>query len=341
MPKPIIKVGVNGIGTIGKRVTDAVALQKDMKIVGIADITPDYKVRLAAEKGYPVYASLPERMAEMERGGIEIAGILEDLLKEVDVIVDCTPAGIGAKNKSAYEKAGVKAIFEGGESASVAQSSFVAQCNYGEALGKQFIRVVSCNTTGLCRSLGALHKKYGLKRARAVLVRRAADPWESKKGPINAIIPETRIPSHHGPDVQTVLHDLNITTLACEVPTTLSHVHFVSVEPKVPITVDDVINTFNEAPRILLFRSDEGFKGTQAVIEYMRDLGRPRYDMWELAVFEDSISAIESEIYWIMQVHQEAIVIPENVDAIRAAMEIETDPMKSIAKTNESLGLLK
>jgi hypothetical protein len=34
-------------------------------------------------------------------------------LKKVEVVVDCTPKGIGAKNKPIYEKARVKAIFQG------------------------------------------------------------------------------------------------------------------------------------------------------------------------------------------------------------------------------------
>jgi glyceraldehyde-3-phosphate dehydrogenase (NAD(P)) len=40
-------------------------------------------------------------------------------------------------------------------------------------------------------------------------------------------------------------------------------------------------------------------------------------------------------------VHQEADVIPENIDAIRAITGIEKDNWKSIRMTNESLGILK
>jgi glyceraldehyde-3-phosphate dehydrogenase (NAD(P)) len=38
-------------------------------------------------------------------------------------------------------------------------------------------------------------------------------------------------------------------------------------------------------------------------------------------------------------VHQEAIVVPENIDAIRAMFELERDKFKSIEKTNKSLGI--
>lgn len=50
--------------------------------------------------------------------------------------------------------------------------SFNAACNYKEALGRDFVRVVSCNTTGLCRSLYSMDTAFGIKKARVVLIRR-------------------------------------------------------------------------------------------------------------------------------------------------------------------------
>ena len=129
-----IRVGVNGYGVIGKRVAEAVALQDDMTLVGVADVGFDWRIKVVVERGYPVYASVSERRGEMETAGIPIAGILPDLLGEVEVIVDCTPKGIGAANKAAYERGGVKAIFQGGEPHDLAGYSFVAQVNYPGAV---------------------------------------------------------------------------------------------------------------------------------------------------------------------------------------------------------------
>jgi glyceraldehyde-3-phosphate dehydrogenase (NAD(P)) len=342
MPKRIVKVGVNGYGVIGKRVADAVKLQDDMELVGIADVAYDYRVKVASLKGYDVYASIPEKRKEMEAAGINVKGTLEDLLKEVDIIVDCTPKGVGAKNKAIYEKHGKKAIFQGGEKHEIAGVSFVAQCNYEQAIGKNFVRVVSCNTTGLCRTLNTIKREFGIKRARAVLVRRGCDPWESsRQGPLNTVVPEVKIPSHQGPDAKTVIPDLNIITLACNVPVTLSHLHFVMVEPQKLPSRDEVIEAFNKAPRIRLFKASDGFDGLQAIIEYHRDILRPRADMWEVAIWEESITIDNGEICWIMQVHNEAIVIPENIDAIRAMTKLELDGWKSIEKTDKSLGIAK
>ena len=110
-----VRVAVNGYGVIGKRVADAVRAQPDMTLVGISDVTTDYRIRTAAVLGLPVYVSVPEKAADMKAQGIPVAGTLDDLLKQVDVVADCTPKGIGAKNLARYRAAGVKAILQGGE----------------------------------------------------------------------------------------------------------------------------------------------------------------------------------------------------------------------------------
>ena len=45
------KVAVVGYGTIGQRLADGVDRQKDMELVGIADIAPTLALRALKEKG--------------------------------------------------------------------------------------------------------------------------------------------------------------------------------------------------------------------------------------------------------------------------------------------------
>ena len=337
-----VRVAVNGYGVIGKRVADAVALQEDMELVGIADVTYDYRIRVAVERGYSIFASLTEKRPEMESAGVPTAGVLDDLLRQVDVVVDCTPKEIGARNKALYEAAGIKAIWQGGEKHELAGYSFVAQANYQGALNRQFARVVSCNTTALTRILHALHRRRWVKRARAVLLRRGTDPWEShKNGMINTVIPETKVPSHQGPDAQTVIPDLDITTIAGAGPYNLSHIHFAMVETTRPIQLDELRDALWDEPRIAFVRAADGLVALNSVIELMRDLQRPRGDMWEVAVWEDALATDEREVYLSFQVHNEAIVVPENIDCIRALTGLEQDPTKSIEKTNRSMGVTK
>ncbi|MGQ9681524.1 MAG: type II glyceraldehyde-3-phosphate dehydrogenase [Anaerolineae bacterium] len=337
-----IRVAVNGYGVIGKRVADAVARQDDMELVGVADVMSDYRIRVAAERGYDIYASMPDKRSEMEAAGLPIVGTLDDLLKQVDIVVDATPKGIGAKNKATYERHGVKAIWQGGEKHDLAGFSFCAQVNYEQALGRQYARVVSCNTTGLCRIMNALHKRRWIRRARAVLLRRGTDPWEShKNGMINTVIPETTVPSHQGPDAQTVMEGLNITTLAGAGPYNLSHIHYCLVETTRPISKEELRMALVEEPRVAFVRAADGLVALNAVIELMRDLERPRHDMWEVAVWEDALAADDTDVYITFQVDNESIAIPENIDCIRALTMSERDPLRSIQRTNASLGITK
>lgn len=332
-----VKVGINGYGTIGKRVAYAVSKQADMELVGVAKTKPDFEAYRAKELGIPVYAASLDFVPRFEKVGFEIVGTLEDLLGKVDVIVDATPGGMGEKNKALYEKAGVKAIFQGGEKADVAEVSFVAQANYEKALGKDYVRVVSCNTTGLTRTLNAI-KDY-IDYVYAVMIRRAADPNDIKRGPVNAIKPSVEVPSHHGPDVQTVI-PINIETMAFIVPTTLMHVHSVMGELKKPLTREDVIEIFENTTRVLLFEKEKGFDSTAQLIEFARDLHREWNNLYEIGVWKESISVKGNRLFYIQAVHQESDVVPENVDAIRAMFEL-ADKWESIKKTNKSLGILK
>jgi glyceraldehyde-3-phosphate dehydrogenase (NAD(P)) len=313
-----------------------------MEVAGVTFNHFDYRICVAAEKGFNIYSASRGRDLPGVNGAIEVMGNLDDLIENVDVMVDCTAKGVPALNKAAYEKAGIKAVFQGGEKHELAGVSFNAQVNYAEALNRQFVRVVSCNTTGLCRVMNALNRRDWVKKARVVLMRRSTDPWESHKGGlINTVMPETKVPSHQGPDVTTVIKGLDIVTMAGTASHNLSHIHYAMVETTVQLTAEDVREALWQEPRVAFVKSSDGLVALNSVIELMRDLNRPRNDLWEVAVWEDAIGVSENEIYLVFQVHNEAITIPENIDAIRAVTGIETDALKSMDKTDRTLGIRK
>ncbi len=335
-----IRVGVNGYGVIGKRVADAVRMQPDMELVGVSDIISDYRIKVAAELGIPLYASLPDKESAMKAAGLPVAGALRNLIDHVDVMVDCTPKGIAAKNLEEYKSAGVKAIVQGGEKHSVTGHSFVAQANYATALGRDATRVVSCNTTSIVRTLGALQDAKLLTKARGVLIRRATDPWESDHGGVmNTIVPEPHIPSHQGPDAQTVRPELDLVTIAAKAAHTQSHSHYWIVELTRPASREEVLDAFRQAGRIAFIKMSDGIVALNSTIEMMHDLGRPRGDMWEVALWEDVLSVNGIECYYTYQVDNQSIAIPENIDAIRALTGAVKDGQQSIRMTNEALGI--
>ncbi|MCK9150366.1 phosphorylating glyceraldehyde-3-phosphate dehydrogenase [Methanobacterium alcaliphilum] len=334
-------VAVNGYGTIGKRVADAVSAQDDMKIVGVSKTKPDFEARMAVEKGYDLYISIPEREKLFQDAGIEISGTVDEMLDKTDIVVDCTPEGIGAKNLEIYKKLGIKAIFQGGEKHDNVGLSFNSFANYSDSFGKDYARVVSCNTTGLTRTLKPINDLCGIKKVRAVMVRRGGDPSQINKGPINAVVPNPpTVPSHHGPDLKTVMYGVNINTVALLVPTTLMHQHNLMVELENPVDVDEIKAKLNATPRVLLVKASEGLGSTAELMEYAKELGRSRNDLFEIPVWEESLNVVDGELYYMQAVHQESDVVPENVDAIRAMLEMEEENNKSIAKTNKAMGIL-
>jgi glyceraldehyde-3-phosphate dehydrogenase (NAD(P)) len=337
-----VRVIVNGYGVIGKRIADAVAVQDDMELVGIADVVSDWRLKVAAQKDYSVYASTSQAAEQMRGAGIPLAGVLDDVLKQVDVIADATPKKIAAANFEKYKAAEVKSIFQGGEKHSLTGHSFVAQSNYETAIGRNATRVVSCNTTSIVRTLGALKNAGLLKKARGVLIRRATDPWESDhSGVMNTVVPETVIPSHQGPDAQTVDPDLDVMTIAVVAAHTTSHLHAWNVELTCPASKEEVLAAFRIAPRIAFLRASEGVVALNSTLEMMADLGRPRGDMWEVGLWEDSLTVKGSELFFNYQVYNQAIVVPETIDAIRALTGIEKDGLASIAKTDQAMGLVR
>ena len=77
----MIKVAVNGYGTIGKRVADAVSVQKDMEIIGVSKTRPSAEALVAVQRGYPVYIADMSKKGSFEKAGIPVAGSVEDMLK--------------------------------------------------------------------------------------------------------------------------------------------------------------------------------------------------------------------------------------------------------------------
>lgn len=336
------RVAVNGYGVIGKRIADAVVAQDDMELVGVADVVSDWRIRVAVEKGYPVFASTPQAAEGMRTAGILVAGVLDDLVSQIDIVADATPKKVASANLEKYRAIGVKSVFQGGEKHSLTGHSFVAQANYETAIGRDTTRVVSCNTTSIVRTLGALKTAGLLKKARGVLVRRATDPWESDHGGVmNTVVPETIIPSHQGPDAQTVDPDLDVVTIALVAAHTTSHMHSWSVELTRPVTKEEVLDAFRAAPRIAFLRAGEGIVALNSTLEMMADLGRPRGDMWEVGLWEDSLTVKGNEVFYNYQVYNQAIVVPETIDAIRAITGIEKDGATSIAKTDRAMGLVR
>ena len=335
----MIRVGINGYGTIGKRVAAAVRAQPDMEVVGVAKTRPNHEAATAVDSGFDLYAAVEERRPRFAEAGIELAGGVEQLVKASDIVVDACPSGIGAENVPMYREHDTPALLQGGEDAGAVDGSFVARANYDAVEGAETVRVVSCNTTGLSRLLAPILERYGVEKVRATLVRRGGDPAQSGRGPINDILPNpVSLPSHHGPDVNTIFPDLAIDTLGLKVPATLMHTHSVNVTLESSPTGEDVQELLTGERRLFVVPEWLDVDGAGDLKELAGDAGRPRADIWENCVWGESITVEGRDLYLFQAIHQEADVVPENVDAIRAVLGSAT-ARESIRTTNRAIGL--
>jgi glyceraldehyde-3-phosphate dehydrogenase (NAD(P)) len=332
----MIGVAINGYGTIGRRVAYGVSKQDDMYVTGIVKNSPDY-VAKQASKYFNIFVPDRDKKREFEENGIKVKGTLEDLLSESNIVVDGTPEGNGEKDLKLYKQYGIKAILEGGESKDAVEASFNSYSNYSKSINKNYVRVVSCNTTALARTLSPINEEFGIIGINATILRRATDPNDSKKGPINAIEPSMTYPSHHAGDLKTVMDNINIETTAVKVPTTLMHVHVINIELKTDADKNALISALSKKRRIILLNGGEKINSTAQIMDYARELSRNRSDLYEIAIWKESINIYKNKVHYIQAVHQESDVIPENIDAIRAMFGIGSEVSQD--KTDASLDI--
>ena len=335
-----VKIGVVGYGCIGQRLADGVALQEDMELVGVVDAAPTLVVRALKERGMPykLFCAIPDKVAEIEGAGIPVSGTMDDLLKEIDVVLDATPAGIGAKNKEAYLKQGKKAIFQAGEKNEVADVFFHGYANYEKGIGQRFLKLTSCNTTGFVRAVDCLDRVAGVEKVSVTIIRRVADPGDTHRGLVD-LLKVDPIPSHQAVDLMLIMPHVKATGILVHTPVTHGHIITLVVTPKRKMSREEVLQAFNAHPRIRVVRIADGFNSNTALFQYARSLLKPRGDLYEIAIFEEAVGFNEKDIVFALNIPQESVTIPETIDGVRACMEMQKDRLEAVALTNKYLGL--
>ena len=334
------KVAVVGYGVIGQRLGDGVAAQGDMRLVGIVDIAPTLSIRALFDSGCPynLYVFDDSQKASFEAEGMPVKGNLNDILSKVDIILDATPAGIGAKNKEMYKKAGIKAIFQGGEKNDVADVFFHGYANYDKGIGKDYLKLTSCNTTGFIRAVDCLDKAVGVSRVVVTIIRRVADPGDTHRGLVDVAQVE-KVPNHQAKDLMLIMPHIDATGALVHVPTTHGHIITLLVTPKKKISVEDSLTLFSSHPRIKVVDIAKGFNSNTAMFKYARDKGNKRADMYEIGLFREMVALSGDNLFFTISIPQESVVIPETIDGIRASLSLQTDWRQAVALTNKYLGM--
>ena len=337
----MIKVGVIGFGVIGQRLADGVALQKDMELVGVCDVAPTLSIRALKESGMPYkfFSGRPDNSPFAELN-IPVAGSFDELVQECDILLDAAPGGIGAKNKETYKKYNKSAVFQGGEKDDVADVFFHGYANYEKGLGKQFLKLTSCNTTGLIRAVDCLDRVMGVEKVAITIIRRVADPGDYHRGLTNALQVD-KAPSHQCIDLMHIMPHIHATGILVHTPVTHGHIITLCVTPKRKASLEEAEQAFRAHKRLRVVSLAEGFLGNASLFRYARDLGNRRGDMYEVAVWKDTLVHSGDDIMCAINIPQESITIPETIDAVRASLKMQTTGAQAVELTNTYLDMGK
>jgi glyceraldehyde-3-phosphate dehydrogenase type II len=200
-------VHVVGTGTIGEPLIGLLCSFKEQ--AGFSEVTfhkrspiPRDVPKLRALIGKGAILSVDEdRVRDFEGLGIKADLTHEEALDKADVVVDCTPSGVGISNKNRfYEK------FLYNTKGFIAQGS---EFGFGKMYARgindkvlqedkdKFIQVVSCNTHNLCALINTIALSDGednLEEARFLCIRRANDISQ-----VSGFVPAPEVGSHKDP----------------------------------------------------------------------------------------------------------------------------------------------
>jgi glyceraldehyde-3-phosphate dehydrogenase (NAD(P)) len=309
----LVRVFINGYGNIGRRLASALGADKEIQLVGIAKYSIDYRVKEAFENRYDVYVP-KEAVAAFKEKGYNVTGLVEDAVKQCDLVVDAAREGAGYENKKKlYEPMNKPAIFQGGEDRNgeraVADMIHNSRVNYDKAAGKTYVIQGSCNVSGMGRIMQPLIQKFGIRIRRfdVELVRRWADLEDTKA--VKDSIEWDRNP-HHQDDVKDFIPNANLYVDAFKVPSRMMHLHhmFVRFSDSVP-TKDEILECFREEFGVAIISSA---KGTGDVRKKALELGFPHGDTNMVHIHQDILRVQDDTVKIAYSDDQTGMVIPEN-----------------------------
>ena len=224
-----------------------------------------------------------ERAGEFKQLGMLPTYSKIEALERAAVVIDCTPKGIGKKNKKElygkFEKSALGFIAQGSE------FGFGKMYVHGvndEALspGKdKYIQVVSCNTHNLAvlvHTLALAEGRDNLKAGRFVCMRRDSDisqAGESVSAPEVGDHGDERFGTHHARDAyhlfQTLGLDLNLFSSAVVLNTQYMHTIWFDLELKRPTTLEKIHQRLEENPRIAVTQK----QSANLIFSFGRDHG--------------------------------------------------------------------
>ena len=283
-------VHVVGTGTIGEPLIGLLGDLKDE--LGIDEVsfhkrtpllTDRCKVQALVARG-ATFVTDSKSFDGFRELGLEPKLETHEALDRAAVVIDCTPSGVGHKNKEEYYNRFKHNTL--GFMAQGSESGFgkpYARMINDEALVRgedQFVQVVSCNTHNLSVLVDTIALKDGgpdnLVKGQFVCIRRANDISQDGSfvpAPEVGAHKDPRFGTHHAQDAwrvfSTLGYDLNLFSSAMKINTQYMHTIWFDITVKNKTDVDTIIDRMKANDRIALTHK----KSANAVFSFGRDHG--------------------------------------------------------------------
>lgn len=288
MSKTVIHVV--GTGTIGEPLIGMLLDFKEQ--LGVDEITFHKNTPLRGDRSKVI--DLLRRGARLAVNSDTKNGFLElgitptyEAIEAIDnatVVIDCTPRGIGHKNKSEYYSK-----FTHNTKGFIAQGS---EFGFGkpyargindEALNSdedQFIQIVSCNThniSSIINTISFYNKDYdNLIEGQFVCIRRANDISQESNfipAPVVGVHSDEQFGTHHAKDAASLFNTIgvkpNIFSSAMKVNSQYMHIIHFNIKLKEEITLDSLYERLEANPLVAMTHK----LSTSKVFSFGRDHG--------------------------------------------------------------------
>lgn len=283
-------VHVVGTGTIGEPLIGLLADYRDQ--LGIDEVTfhkntplrsDTSKVQDLQRRGARL-AAYAERIPAFRELGTDPDFEAEEAIARASVVIDCTPKGVGHKNKEQFYQRfthNVKGFMAQGSENGFGKK-YARRIN-DEALvagEDQFIQIVSCNTHNLSCITHTLALKDqpadNLVEGRFVCIRRANDISQA-----GSFIPSPQVGghhsehygTHHAEDAADLFHtlklDLNLFSSALKINSQYMHVLWFNLKVKEPTNLTQVKERLEQNPLVAMTEKNM----TSMVFSFGRDHG--------------------------------------------------------------------
>jgi glyceraldehyde-3-phosphate dehydrogenase (NAD(P)) len=240
------------------------------------------KLKALVKKGAKLSVD-EDKFSDFEALGLKAEMNHEEALAKADVVVDCTPSGVGISNKNEfYEKylPTTKGFIAQGSEFGFGKMYARGINDDALEVGKdRFIHVVSCNTHNLCaliNTVALIEGEDNLEEGRFLCIRRANDISQVKgfvPAPDVGKHGDPVFGTHHARDAyhlfRTKSLELNLWSSALKLNTQYMHCIYFTLKLKRAVTKEEVIRRFRSDERISMTKKQSACE----VFSFGRDHG--------------------------------------------------------------------